>query len=68
MESIYKVYHALKDNVSKKIIGKDTIVDKCIVTLLCNGHLLLEDIPGTAKTTLAKAIATSIGTDFKRVH
>ncbi len=68
MESIYKVYHALKDNVSKKIIGKDTIVDKCIVTLLCNGHLLLEDIPGTAKTTLAKAIATSIGADFKRVQ
>ena len=68
MESIYKVYHALKDNVSKKIIGKDTIIDKCIVTLLCNGHLLLEDIPGTAKTTLAKAIATSIGADFKRVQ
>lgn len=68
MESIYKVYHALKDNISKKIIGKDTIIDKCIVTLLCNGHLLLEDIPGTAKTTLAKAIATSIGADFKRVQ
>lgn len=68
MESISKLYNALKSNISKKVIGKDTIIDKCIVTLLCNGHLLLEDIPGTAKTTLAKAIAKSIGADFKRVQ
>ncbi len=68
MESIFKIYNSLKDNINSRVMGKDTIIDRCIVTLLCNGHLLLEDIPGTAKTTLAKSIALSIGADFKRVQ
>lgn len=68
MENILKVYNKLKDNISTKVLGKDDIIDKCIVTLLCGGHLLLDDIPGTAKTTLAKSIAQSIGGTFKRVQ
>lgn len=68
MENILNVYNKLKDNISIKVLGKDSIIDKCIVTLLCGGHLLLDDIPGTAKTTLAKSIAQSIGGTFKRVQ
>jgi MoxR-like ATPase len=68
MERVLEVYNRLKSNLSTKVLGKDDTIDKCIVTLLCGGHLLLDDIPGTAKTTLAKAIAQSIGGTFKRVQ
>lgn len=68
METIKMVSDKLRQNIKYKIFGKDSIIDKCIVTLLCGGHLLLDDIPGTAKTTLAKSIAQSIGGKFKRVQ
>jgi MoxR-like ATPase len=68
MAKALEVYNKLKSNLSIKVLGKDDVLDKCIVTLLCGGHLLLDDIPGTAKTTLAKAIAQSIGGTFKRVQ
>lgn len=65
---IENVYHKLMENIKLKIFGKDEIIEKSIITLICGGHLLLDDIPGTAKTTLAKSIAQSIGGDFKRVQ
>lgn len=54
--------------VEKAIMGKTDAVRRCVITLLCNGHLLLEDIPGVGKTTLAKALAKSIGGEFRRVQ
>jgi MoxR-like ATPase len=50
------------------IVGKDAVIELVLVALLSDGHILLEDVPGTGKTTLAKAIARSIGCTFKRIQ
>ncbi len=55
-------------NVEQVIIGKRQAVELLLVSLLCRGHVLLEDVPGTGKTVLAKSIARSIGCSFKRVQ
>jgi MoxR-like ATPase len=47
----------LRQNIQKVIVGKDEIIDIALIAILCEGHLLLEDVPGTGKTTLAKTIA-----------
>lgn len=54
--------------VEKAIVGKPETIRKAVLVLLCNGHLLIEDIPGVGKTTLAKALARTIGGDFRRVQ
>lgn len=54
--------------IEKVIIGKRTVIERAVITLLCNGHLLLEDVPGVGKTMLAKAIAKSIGGAFRRIQ
>ncbi len=59
---------ALEANVAKVIRGKDQVIRQCIVALLARGHLLIEDIPGVGKTTLARALAASVGGTFKRVQ
>lgn len=58
----------LRENVSKVIIGKDDVINKVTLCLFCGGHILLEDIPGTGKTTMAKAFARSLSCDFARVQ
>lgn len=56
------------DEVEKAIVGKRATVEMAVIAMLCNGHLLIEDIPGVGKTTLAKALAKSIGGDFRRMQ
>ncbi|GAB4271224.1 MAG: MoxR family ATPase [Candidatus Promineifilaceae bacterium] len=58
----------LRQNIQKVIVGKDEIIDLALIAMLCEGHLLLEDVPGTGKTTLAKTIATTLGCTFRRVQ
>jgi MoxR-like ATPase len=58
----------LRQNIQKVIVGKDDIIDLALIAILTNGHLLLEDVPGTGKTTLAKTIAASLGCTFRRVQ
>jgi MoxR-like ATPase len=58
----------LRQNIQKVIIGKDEVIDIALIAMLCEGHLLLEDVPGTGKTTLAKTIAASLGCTFRRVQ
>lgn len=58
----------LEDNVSQVILGKSDTVKKAVLTLLCDGHLLIEDVPGVGKTMLSKALAITIGGQFRRVQ
>ena len=56
------------ENIARVIVGKDEVIELCLVAMLCEGHVLLEDVPGIGKTTLAKAIARSIGCSFRRIQ
>ncbi len=56
------------ENVSKVIVGKEDVIQLCFVSLLCEGHILVEDVPGIGKTTLARTVARSIEGSFRRVQ
>ncbi len=58
----------VRENVGRVIVGKGDVVDLAIVALLCEGHILLEDVPGIGKTTLAKALARSLDCTFRRIQ
>jgi MoxR-like ATPase len=59
---------AIMANVSRVIVGKKAAIERLMVALLANGHILLEDVPGLGKTLMAKTLAISIGGDFKRIQ
>jgi MoxR-like ATPase len=56
------------DNINKVIVGKESAIELVLVALLCEGHILIEDVPGIGKTTLAKAAARSLGCTFRRIQ
>ncbi len=58
----------LVDEIERVIVGKREVIEKAVLCLFCDGHLLIEDIPGVGKTTLAKALARGIGGHFGRVQ
>jgi MoxR-like ATPase len=58
----------IKKNINKVIVGKSEVVDLILTALLSNGHVLLEDVPGTGKTLIAKSLARSIDACFKRIQ
>lgn len=63
-----EIYRKISDNIQKVIIGRPDAVKLLLAGLASGGHILLEDNPGTGKTTLAKTLALSINTDFKRIQ
>jgi MoxR-like ATPase len=56
------------ENVKQVIVGKDEVIELAVIALLCEGHALVEDVPGIGKTTLAKAVARSLGCSFQRIQ
>lgn len=65
---IEKVALRLKENIQKVIVGKDEVINLTLAAVLCEGHILLEDVPGIGKTTLARALAASLGCSFRRIQ
>ena len=68
MEDVQKFVSPLIENIEKVIVGKRQAIEYLMVALLCEGHVLLEDVPGSGKTMLARAIAASLGIRFKRIQ
>jgi MoxR-like ATPase len=65
---ISEVSQRLRENIQKVIVGKGDVIDLTLVAVLCEGHILLEDVPGIGKTTLARALALSLGCTFRRIQ
>ena len=59
---------ALRANIAKVVVGKEDVVDKVLAALLAGGHVLLEDVPGTGKTLLSRALAASMDSRFSRIQ
>src|SRR5260221_14391898 len=68
MKPVQAVAERIVENVNHVIIGKRNEIRMTVIGLLCQGHVLLEDVPGVGKTMLAKALARSIGCSFSRIQ
>lgn len=68
MSHVQSITDQLVENVEKVIVGKTEAVRLTVIGLLCQGHLLIEDVPGTGKTMLAKSLARSVGCSFNRIQ
>ena len=68
IRQVQEMARAVRQSVSRVIVGKEEIIDLLMVALLCEGHVLFEDVPGIGKTTLAKSLARSLGCSFQRIQ
>ena len=68
VQQIKETANKVKENVEKVIVGKGEVVELAIIALLCEGHILFEDVPGLGKTMLAKSLAKSLGCSFRRIQ
>ena len=65
---IQQLARRLRANVQTVIVGKDDVIDLAMAAVVCEGHILMEDVPGIGKTTLARALAASLGCSFQRIQ
>ena len=68
MQQPRRIIRALQDNIAKVIVGKEEAIEYALIALLCRGHVLIEDVPGVGKTTLASALAKSLDCSFRRIQ
>ncbi len=68
VKEMHAAWQSLKNEVKKVIVGQDHIIERIFIGLLCNGHVLLEGVPGLAKTMLIKTIAQALGLSFQRIQ
>jgi MoxR-like ATPase len=68
IRQVQEAARAVRQNASKVIVGKEEVIDLLMVALLCEGHVLFEDVPGIGKTMLAKSLARSLGCSFQRIQ
>ena len=68
MKDIQSFGNILTNNLEKVIVGKRQTIDLIVVSLLCQGHVLIEDVPGVGKTMLARSLAKSLGCSFNRLQ
>ncbi len=68
MKLIPEIRNKIKENIEKVIVGKSEVIDLLITALLCDGHVLIEDVPGTGKTVLVKSLAASVDCSFNRIQ
>lgn len=66
--TIYPTYEKIKGNIQKVIVGKSDVIDLLLISMFCQGHMLLEDVPGTGKTMLVKSLAASVDCSSSRVQ
>ena len=65
---VREIAQRLRENVAKVIVGKDETIDQLLAALFSEGHVLLDDVPGIGKTTLAKTLSASLGISFQRIQ
>lgn len=68
MSQLHEYISLITTNIQKVIVGKQETIDLVMVALLCEGHILLEDVPGVGKTMLARSLAISLGGEFRRLQ
>ncbi len=68
MQQPRNMIRALQDNIGRAIVGKEEAIEFALIALLCKGHVLIEDVPGVGKTTLASALAKSLDCSFRRIQ
>jgi MoxR-like ATPase len=68
LDSTQQLAQRIRQNVARVIVGKDDVIDLILITLFCEGHVLLEDVPGVGKTTMARAVARSLDCTFRRIQ
>jgi len=68
ISSVRHLVNQITKSIQKVIVGKSEVIELLIISLICRGHILLEDVPGIGKTTLAKSLAQSLGSTFSRIQ
>ena len=68
MNKIANLTNAIRDNINSQLFGCDSAIELVLCALIAEGHVMVEDVPGLGKTSLAKALAASIGGSFKRIQ
>ncbi|MBQ2956920.1 MAG: AAA family ATPase, partial [Clostridia bacterium] len=68
MQPTQKIVQILKQNIGRVVVGRDEAIELMLCALICRGHVLIEDVPGVGKTTLASSLAKSLDCSFKRIQ